>query len=153
MSNEESHIELRLEQRVSRAAESILENESLTSELDDMSARALLDWGLACAKTIAQSTAGLDDSQADETMSSGLRATRRLMRVVNKWVANRHEIDKDSRLKRLNRIIEQASVIYGVDYSIPSSGRCLVFVHRIKRVNDPVQMIANLQEFVETSNI
>jgi len=42
-----------LEQRASRAAESILEDESLTSDLDDVAAKVLLDWGLACAKAIA----------------------------------------------------------------------------------------------------
>jgi hypothetical protein len=151
--NPMSDVKSNLEQRASRAAESILENESLTDELDDVAAKALLDWGLACTKIIVQSTAGLDDLQADEAISVGLRAIHRLMRLVNKWVANRQEMDTESRLKRLNGVIEQASAIYGVNFSAPGSGRCLVFVHRIKRVDDPVQMIANLREFVETSNI
>ncbi len=144
-----SDVESSLEQRARRAAESILENESLTGELDDVAARALLDWGLVCAKVIVQRTVDLDDLQADEAMSSGLRAIRRLMRSVNKWVSERWEMDAESQLGQLNRIIEQASVIYGTDFSVPVSERCDAFVRRLERVDDPVQMIADMREFVE----
>ena len=142
-----------LEQRASRAAESILENESLTSDLDDVAAKVLLDWGLACAKAIAQSTAGLDDAQAGEVMSSRLRATRRLMRSVNKWIANRQEMDAEAKTKRLNRVIEQASIIHGAEFSAPTGEWCDAFLRRIERVDDPAQMITDLREFVESLGI
>jgi hypothetical protein len=45
-------------QRIERAAESILENERLTADLDDAAAQVLIDWGLACAELIAGSTDG-----------------------------------------------------------------------------------------------
>lgn len=144
-----SDVESRLEQRARRAAESILENESLTDELDDAAAKALLDWGLACTKMIVRSTANLGDAQADEVMSSQLRAVRRLMRSANKWVSERQEMDAEDQLKYLNRVIEQASVIYGVDFSVPASEGCDAFVRRLERVDDPVQMIADLRDFVE----
>ena len=144
---------INLEQRASRAAESILENESLTSDLDDVAAKVLLDWGLACAKAIAQSTAGLDDAQAGEVMSSRLRATRRLMRSVNKWIANREEMDAVAKTKRLSRVIEQASIIYGPEFSVPAGERCDAFLRHIERVDDPARMIADLREFVENPGI
>ena len=148
-----SDVESRLEQRARRTAESILENESLTSDLDDVAARALLDWGLDCAKVIVQRTVDLDDSQADEAMSLGLRAIRRLMRSANKWVSERWEMDAESQLGQLNRIVEQASIIYGVDFSVLDSARCDAFVRRLEHVDDPVQMIADLREFVESPDI
>jgi hypothetical protein len=56
----------RLEQRVSRVAESILDNERLTADLDDSATKELLDWGLAAAKQIAQGTADVDDDASGQ---------------------------------------------------------------------------------------
>ena len=86
-------------------------------------------------------------------MASGLRATRWMMRSANKWIANRQEMDVESKLKRLNRIIEQASIIYGVDFSVPTGERCNAFLRRIECVDDPMQMIANLREFVGNPDV
>lgn len=136
-----------LARRVDRAAESILENESLTANLDDASAKALLDWGVACAEMIAQSSAGLDDSEAEGAMSPRLRATRRLMRSVNEWLANRQRVDAKDNAMRLDKIIEQASIIYGESFPLPDSGRRDAFLARFK-FNDPLQMIADLRQFL-----
>jgi len=45
-----------LTRRAQDLAESILENESLTADLDDAAAKVLIDWGVACAEIIAHST-------------------------------------------------------------------------------------------------
>ena len=75
--------------RSRRAVESLLENESLTSSLDDAAAQVLLKWGTDCAKLIVSSTAGLDAASAEDAMYPRMRALRRLMRRVNKWAARR----------------------------------------------------------------
>ena len=117
-----------LTQRVNRAAEGILENESLTADLDDAPAQALLDWGVACARMIAESTAGLGEVEAEKAMSPRLRATRRLMRLVSKWVAGRHQSGL------LIEVLEQAAIIYGKDFLS----------------DDPLLMIASLRRLCES---
>ena len=90
--------------RVKRAAASILENERLTAELEDAAAQVLLDWGVACAETIIHSTAALDSGVVEDIMSQRLRATRRLMRRVSKWVANRRTMDAEHSAALLTQI-------------------------------------------------
>ena len=107
--------------RINRAAESILENEKLTAGLDDDSAQALIDWGLACTKQIMTTTAGLNDEEAEELTYPQLKATRRLMRSVSKWVRKQAEGDIESAQKTFQKIIEQAQTIYGDEVNLPDN--------------------------------
>jgi len=72
-----------LNKRIDRAAESILENEALSSELDDAAAKVLLQWGVARATTIATETAGLDEQAAEGVMYPRQKALRRLLRYTS----------------------------------------------------------------------
>jgi hypothetical protein len=138
-----------LEQRVRRAAESILENESLTAGLDDTTAHELLDWGIACAEAIAQETAGLNDDEAEAAMSPRLRATRRLMRRVRGWVVNRQEIEAGAGAELLSEIIEQAATIYQ-NFVPPDDHQREVFEGEwLNLADDPPQMIVRLRTFIE----
>ena len=145
----------RLAQRVHRVAESILDNERLTADLDDSAAKELLDWGLAAAKQIAQGTADVDDDeQAQEAMYPRLRATRRMMRAVNIWVTTEREGDIEGSTRALDRIFEQASIIYGRAFTPPSTDQRDAFIHtQAKSIDHPPQMIANLRQFLERSEI
>jgi hypothetical protein len=139
-----------LEQRKRRVAEGILENERLTADLDDTAAEALLDWGIACAKLVAQSTADLDDSQAEEAMYPRLRATRRLMRLVNKWITNWLEPDAEGNTGLLGEIIEQAAIIYGETFNPPQDDRRVAFEEQSLELADrPPQLIMKLRTLVE----
>ena len=100
-----------LAQCINHAVENILENESLTTDLDDAAAEALLDWGVACAKMIAQSTVGLNKIEAEDVMLPRLRATRRLMRLMNRWGSKRLQMDVESNAALLTKVIEQAVII------------------------------------------
>jgi hypothetical protein len=133
--------------RISRVTQSILENESLTADLDDTAAKELLDWGITCAKKIAQDTVGLNDAEAEETMSPRLRATRRLMRSVNSWVAKQGKMDAEASTTSLTKIIEQATIIYGEDFTPPDSERQAAFLRQ--QTDNPQQMIASLRELLE----
>jgi hypothetical protein len=141
----------RLKQRVSRVAENILDNERLTADLDDSAAKELLDWGLAAAKQIAQGTADMDDDdQAEEAMYPRLRATRNMMRAVNAWVINEREGDMEGSTRALDRIFEQASIIYGRAFTPPSAEQRDAFIHtQANTVDNPPQMIANLRQLIE----
>jgi hypothetical protein len=139
-----------LVQRINRVTQSILENESLTADLDDTAAKELLDWGIACAKMIVQDTTGLNNIEAEEAMSPRLRATRQLMRSVNGWVARQGEMDAEASSTSLTRIIEQATMIYGEGFTPPDNEQRAAFLRQqAELTNNPQQMIANLRGLLE----
>jgi hypothetical protein len=136
--------------RTNLAAEGILGNQRLTANLDDSAASELLDWGVACAEEIAQGTAGLDDQEAEEVMYPRLRATRRLMREVNRWVAEQKDMDTVGSAESLDRIVEEAVIAYGQDLMPAAAGERALFLQRsLQHSDDPRQAIADLRAFVE----
>jgi hypothetical protein len=142
-----SEVAEELTQRINQVTQSILENESLTADLDDTAAKELLDWGIACARKIAQDTTGLNNSEAEETMSPRLRATRRLIRSVNSWIARRGEMDVEASSSSLSEIIEHAATIYGESFTPPDNERRAAFLRQ--QTDNPQQMIANLRGLLE----
>ncbi len=140
-----------LAQRIERAAESILENESLTANLDDAAAQVLFDWGIACARVVAQSTAGLDDGEAESVMSERLRATRRLMRLVNQWAPRRSQMDAQGNAALLIRVVEQAAIVYGRNFTDLDSERRDAFLSQ-NLIVAPQQAIVNLRALIENLN-
>jgi hypothetical protein len=140
-----------LRQRIERVAESILDNERLTADLDDSAAKELLDWGLSVAREIVQGTADVDDDeQAEQAMYPRLRATRRLMRAVNAWIANQREGDAENRDKAFDSILEQASVIYGRSFdALDDEQRAALASRHSEFADDPPHMIAHLRELFE----
>jgi len=139
-----------LTKRINYAVESILENERLTADLDDEAAQELIDWGITCVKKIVQSTSGLSDAEAEEITSPRLRATRRMMREVDRWVVRQSREDATASTKSLDRIIEQATIIYGDDFNPPDQDRHDTFSSQSLNVDDPQQMIAYLRAFIES---
>lgn len=140
----------KLAYRMDRSAERILGNESLTAYLDDDAADVLIDWGLACAQKIIQRTAGMDDAEAEEAMYQPMRATRRLMRTVNRWIADNDTLGADERGDLLHKIIDQAVVIYGHGYSPPGQDQREAFIANINAGDEePSTKIKNLRRFVE----
>lgn len=136
--------------RIQRAVESILENEKLTADLDDDAAQVLLDWGTSCAQKIAQGSLGLNDAQAEEAMYQPMRATRRMMRAANKLAARNEILGDEGRTEALQKIIEQAGVIYGRDYIPPDSDHQNLFLANTHgAVADIPKMISRLRALVE----
>ncbi len=139
-----------IQARIEKAAQSILENEKLTADLDDNAAQVLLDWGIASAKQIVQGTLGLDDMEAEVTMYQPMRANRRLMRGVNKLVSRYDMLGEEGQVEALEKIISQAGVIYGSEYVPPSSDHQSDFLSETKEIiTDIPQWIAKLRSFVE----
>jgi len=103
-----------IESRVSKVAESILENEALTSNLDDDAADQFLNWAISKGEMIARSTIGLDDILAEEVMYPRLKALRRIARYIGQWVTGSGE-PRDL----VEKIIEQARLIYGEEFDEP----------------------------------
>ena len=140
-----------MSERISRVAESILGNERLTSDLDDSAAQELLDWALSVGKQIVQGTADVeDDEQAEEAMYPRLRATRRMMRAVNRWIASQRERDIEGREAAFNSILEQASIIYGRPLeAMNDQQRAALASMPSKYADDPPRMIAHLRALLE----
>jgi len=141
-------LEEMLQRRVRRISESFFENESLTANLEDSAAKELLDWALSLGHRIAQGTADVeDDEQADEAMYPRLRAVRRMMRNVNQWVASQQEGDRENSSEALNRIIEQAQLIYGHAFKPPSEEQRARFLQtQSEFLDSPPRLIANLRQ-------
>lgn len=139
-----------IKQRADRAAESLLENERLTAELDDEAAGALLNWAIACAQMAAEDTINLNDEESAETMSPRLQATRRLTRGVNKWIARQQDQDVEGSANALTAIIEQATIIYGSAFAPPDQSACQNFCGQ-QSEQSPRQMIDNLRALIEQS--
>lgn len=135
--------------RMSRAAENILGNERLTSDLDDTAAKILTNWGVAWAERIAQSTADLEDTQAEEVISPRLRATRRLMRLVNRWAPHQGDMDAEGSATTLAKIIDQASVIYGKNFDPPDDSQRNAFLQSLDLTAHPSQLVEKLHSFIE----
>jgi hypothetical protein len=134
--------------RINRAVESILENESLTADLDDAAAKVLLDWGIACANMIARSTASLNDIEVEDIMSPRMRATRRLMRLVNRRVSRQSHTDAGGGTTLLTKVIEQATIIYGTDFTPPDNEQRNAFLQEGLISSSP-QFIMNLRALIE----
>jgi len=142
-----------IKERIDKAAESILENEKLTADLDDDAAQVLLDWGITCAKKIAQSTLGLDDMEAEDAMYQPMRATRRLMRAVNKWMSRYEILGVEGHAETLEKIIAQAGVIYGGDYVPPTPDQQSAFLTETEElISNIPQMIAKIRNLVENDS-
>ena len=139
-----------IKERSDKAVESILENEKLTADLADDAAEVLLDWGIACVRTIVQVTLGLDEMEAEEAMYGPMRATRRLMRAVNRWLTRYEILGEVGHVEVLQKIIAQAGVIYGRDYIPPTPAQQGAFLAEIRGLTaDAPQMILQLRGFVE----
>jgi len=138
------------ESRIEKAAQSILDNEKLTADLDDDAAQVLLDWGIASAKQIVQGTLGLDDMEAEDAMYQPMRANRRLMRGVNKWASRYEILGDEGHVEALQKIISQAGVIYGADYVPPTPDQQNTFLAECKEFFADIPLwIAKLRSFVE----
>ena len=132
-----------LKRREQRAVERILENESLTADLDDDAAKVLIDWGVACAKQIARGTSGLFDAQGDETMDFRLRDLRRLMRAVNRWAPTRQPLDA----QQLSKLLGYAESIYA-GLEPPDGAQQQAFLGQSLAASTP-EAIARLRTFIE----
>jgi Lon protease-like protein len=146
---EESDREERLVRRIDRAAQSLLENETLTADVDDAAASVILDRGIAFARQIAQSTAGMDDAQAEEAMYDRMRAVRRLMRSVNRWVATRRETSAENSDRLWARIAAQAEILYCGSLAplSPCEHNALLIQSQIL---DPPRLVAYLCALIES---
>jgi len=108
-----------IEERVQRAAEQLLGDESLTGEMDDLGAQTLLDWGIGLSRQLCQQTDGMDDTQAEEYLSDTLSNLRRVIRRVNKLIDQLPHAEAEMIAGRLAGIFESAASVPGLVAASP----------------------------------
>ena len=96
-----------IESRIQRAVESLLENEAITSNLDDTQADIFLNWAKTRTQAIIRDTAGMDDLTAEETSYPRQKALRRFARYLNRVAAGDGDLSST-----VQQLIEQAQLIY-----------------------------------------
>lgn len=127
------------------AAQSILDNESLTADLDDAAANELLEWGVANARMIARNLSAVWGGGSEISTSEQMRALRSMMRSINQYVAG-----TEAGESALEKIVEQASKVYGANFAPPSAEARAAFVReQTNLLHNPVQLINNLRRFIE----
>lgn len=125
-----------LSNRIQKAVESVLENESLLDGLDEMAASALQNWGIQNVKRIAEETGDLDDEHAEESMYPKMKASRSLMRAIRVWIENEREASADERAELWAKIEKKAQDLYDAELRLPdaatfSSGDPTAFIKEL----------------------
>ena len=133
-----------IQKRIQRAAESILENEALSADLDDDSAKVLLDWGVSLSRQITIQTVEMDDAQAEQAMYRPMRALRKMLSIANKWTNGPGE-------KNLRRMLEQAPDIYGSEYTPPGDEELRAFMVQIPAGS--IERLNALQRFIQGDQV
>ncbi len=137
--------------RIQLAVESILENESLTADIDDDAANELIQWGTDCAEKIVKSSSVLKNiDDIDNMVNKRLKAVRKMMRQISLWIANRQFMDDGIIENILIKILEQVKIIYNKDINLPTKSQQKHFLKQsLQLSNDPVKMVLRLRMLIE----
>jgi hypothetical protein len=108
-----------IDDRIRQAAEQILDDESLTGELQDQEAQVLLDWGIAQSRRLCEQTLEMDDAEAEEYLSTVLPNLRFAIRRTNKLLGSMARIDAGMIADGLTGIFESCALIPGLSSAPP----------------------------------
>ena len=139
-----------LEKRFHRVMGSMIGNESLAASLDEDAAGELLSWGKVAAKRIVDETDGMNDEAAEERMAPRLRALRLMMRAVGRWVGETKSLDEESRLALWKWVENQARVLFGESFILPSMDEVL---SQLPADANAVHMVAWVKNLIEDNGI
>jgi hypothetical protein len=101
------------EDRLKRAAELILGDESLTDEMEDAPASRLLDWAVSAAHRLAEQTADMDETQAQAFLDERVQNLRKVVRRINKVMGTR-EGGGDEITETLQKVFDAAAEVPGL---------------------------------------
>ena len=96
-----------------QAAELILQDERLTSDLEDAAAGVLLRWAVDLACQAAYARAQQPEPLDQETLAESVAPVRRLARMVNDLVAARAGMAEEEFLERVLALVDAARQIDG----------------------------------------
>lgn len=136
-----------IERRVRRAAEGLLNNESLADNLETNAASSLMEWVLNLSKRIVMEFGDIEESLAEEASYPRLRALRMLMRLVNRWARDEATMDRTTKSNLLDQMLVQAGIIYGPGFVHPDEARQEAFLEA--QTGSPVEFISALRDLLE----
>ncbi|NDJ52518.1 MAG: hypothetical protein GYB68_05445 [Chloroflexi bacterium] len=111
-----------LEGRMQRYVEQLYEDSSLTGDVDDRPAMALLEWGANLTRQAVATTAAMDDEMADEALYPTLKAIRKVVRGTSRLLGGMPEMESDEIQEKLEKIFDSAGKIPGVEVTGNASG-------------------------------
>jgi hypothetical protein len=108
------------------AVESILGNARLTADLDDEAADILINWGISCVRKIYLEAAESHDFE--EITYTRMRATRKVMRAINNFVAQASDTDSEKAQSVVDNVITLVSEAYGGYKTMPTKAQKVDFL-------------------------
>ncbi len=139
-----------LEKRRKRAVEYILENEALTSDLEDAAALKLNDWGMRLAASVADETSNMKHNKGLEHIGERIRSLRRLMRNINRLSGRVNRLDEDAHRDRFKLILKHAKELHGKRFPDLSNEEKEQILQRIlKRRDNSVDLVEALTTFID----
>ena len=139
-----------LEKRRKRAVEYILENEALTSDLEDAAALKLSDWGMRLAASVADETSNMKHNKGLEHIGERIRSLRRLMRNINRLSGRVNRLDEDAHRDRFKLILKHAKELHGKRFPDLSNEEKEQILQRIlKRRDNSVDLVEALTTFID----
>jgi hypothetical protein len=140
-----------LNARMERVIEEMTGNEALLEMLDTESAREMLNWGIATARSMITRTRDLDDFAADLALLPRLKAIRQSMRSIGNWAAGKYA-DPISRVQLRDKLLEHFRTIFGEDRPLPSPEKMDEVLNQVDdKSHTPHQLILKLRELLESN--
>lgn len=139
-----------LEKRRKRAMEYILENEALTSDLNDAAALKLNDWGFRLAAFLADETSNMQHNKGLEHIGERMRSLRRLMRNINRLGGRVNRLDEDAQRDRFRLIVKYAKELFGKRFpELSNEEKERILLRILKRRDNPVDLVDALTTFID----
>lgn len=139
-----------LEKRRKRAVEFILENEALTSDLDNAAALKLNEWGIRMAALMADETGDMTHDKGLEHIGERIRSLRRVMRNINRLCGRVNRLDGDACRDRFQLILKHAGELYGRRFpDLSDEEKERVLQRLLKHRGNPVEMMDALTAFMD----
>ena len=139
-----------LEKRRKRAVAYILENEALTSDLDDDTALKLNQWGIRLASSLADETSEMQHEQGLEHIGERVRSLRRLMRNINRLCGRVDRLDEDARRDRFQLIVKHAGELLGSRFpELSDDEQERILLRILKRRSNPLDFLDALTGFID----
>ena len=138
-----------LNERIERVIEEISGNEALLEMLDTQAATAMLNWGIATAKSMISKTRELDDFAADLAILPRLKAIRQSMRSIGNWAAGKYS-DPESRIQLRDKLLGHFRIVFGEKRELPSPRQLDELLSQVDdKKYTPHELILKLQDLLD----
>lgn len=124
---------------VRRLSEQLLDDSSLTQDLDDAVARQLLDWSVRVAAQLCVRAGRMDSAAAEEYLERTAGKLRRVVRRISSLCGTGASMPPDEALEAFERILEAAAEVPVLRTSLPGSAAGMA---RTIQVQPPAEGVA-----------